>query len=397
MPIIRSLLDNDLYKFTMQKAVLAYRQNVPVHYIFHDRRPRRRFNDAFRRALAEEIEQLTALSAAEEEIEFLQRACPFLGLQYLDYLRNYRYHADEVTFSVSDDGLLDLKISGPWERAILWEVPLLALISELYFVHCDTDWSHDEAEQRERSREKAEGLGQCSFADFGTRRRRSYAAQELAVDTLRGSDSFVGTSNVHFAHRFALKPIGTMAHEWIMGISALESLRYANRYALRIWGDVYQGRLGIALSDTFGTDAFFEEFDDFLSRLFDGIRHDSGDPLVFAEKAIRHYRSKGIDPRTKTIIFSDSLNPEKVREIDDALKEKVKVSFGIGTNLTNDYPGSRPLDIVIKMSECNGVPVVKLSDEPGKQIGERDALRVANWTFFNKLLDDTSSTAATRG
>lgn len=384
MAVIASVLDNDLYKFSMQKAVLAYKQGVPVRYVFSNRRPEGRFTEAFGKALAMELLELEKLRLTDGEAEWLLKTAPFLGKEYITFLQQYRFDPNEVCFAIRD-GELQLEINGSWERTILWEVPLMALISELFFQHCDPEWSM--VGQLEQAKQKAGWLQNIPFADFGTRRRRSYRVQLEVIAALQEhSNSLVGTSNVHFARRFGLKPIGTMAHEWIMGISALESLRHANYYALKIWSKVFNGNLGIALTDTFGTDAFFEDFDPYLSRLFDGVRHDSGNPITFAHKAIEHYNRHRIDPRTKTIIFSDGLKCDNVVSIYDEFKDKINVSFGIGTHLTNDFT-SPALNMVIKMWSCGGVPVVKLSDVPTKQIGKRDALRVANWTFFGTPLD----------
>jgi nicotinate phosphoribosyltransferase len=198
---------------------------------------------------------------------------------------------------------------------------------------------------------------------------------------------FQGTSNMRLARKYGCKMRGTFPHEWPQRISALESLRHANRYAMKIWQKVFGARLGIALPDTFGTDSFLRDFDDSLARLFDGVRHDSGDPIEFAMKIIAHYKSLGIDPTTKIIVFSDSLNIEKVLQIEKALDGLIRRSYGIGTFLTNDYPGSPALNMVIKMIMCDGICVVKLSDSPTKAIGDYDALRVAAYTHLDVPLD----------
>lgn len=387
MPIIRSIFDNDLYKFTMQRAVLSYRQKVPVSYVFSNRRPEASFNQAFADAFAAELASMSELRMSDDQRCWLRHVIPWLGEEYIQYLYNYRFNPEEVAWRV-EDGELWLRIEGPWERTILWEVPLMALISELFFRHCDSTWEHNLDAQKERIQEKGARLNGHSFTDFGTRRRRSFEVQELVVKELKAFETFNGTSNVHLAHTCGVRPLGTMAHEWIMGISALESLRHANRYALRIWQDVYQGRLGTALTDTFQTDVFLGDFDAVLARLFDGVRHDSGDPLEFANKVIAKYESLGIRPITKSIIFSDGLDIDQAIEIAAVLKGKIQYSFGIGTHFTNDFPGSKALNIVIKLSTCNGIPVVKLSDSPSKAIGEKDALRIARWTFLKRPLDN---------
>jgi nicotinate phosphoribosyltransferase len=229
--------------------------------------------------------------------------------------------------------------------------------------------------------EAYERLG-VTVAEFGTRRRHSFYVHELVVQTLRKYEkSFVGTSNVHLAHKYRSRPIGTHAHEWFMFHAAKFGFKMANTMALEHWVDVYRGDLGIALSDTFTTDEFYEIFDKKFSKLFDGVRHDSGDPILFADKTISHYRQLGIDPLSKTIIFSDGLNYEKVERIANYCKNKIGFSFGIGTNFTNDA-GPRPMNIVMKMTEAlpdsePWTPVVKLSDEPAKYTGDPETIALA--------------------
>lgn len=393
MLIIKSLIDNDLYKFTQQKAVLAYKQDVPVTYAFNNRRKSNVFNDAFMDAFHDELWDMDCLQASDEQIKYFQERCPFLGRDYFEYLRNYRFNPDEVTAKLDASGQLDLKIAGTWDRTILWEVPLMALISELYFIHCDTNWNHSMTAQEIKLHEKAKKLEGINFTDFGTRRRRNFETQELVVSTFSQlSPTFMGTSNVHLAHQYNVRPIGTMAHEWIMAISVLEGLLHANRHAMKIWSDIYHGDLGTALPDTFGTDAFWADFDGYLARLFDGPRHDSGCPFKFADKTIANYQRLRINPLSKTAIFSDGLDCDLARKIHDYCENKLGNAFGIGTHFTNDYLTllgeiSQALNMVIKLSTCNGKHVVKLGDGKGKEIGDRDAVRVAKHTFFNQPLD----------
>lgn len=391
--IIRSILDTDLYKLTMQKAILRYKPGVPVQYKFNNRRKEGKFNADFLAALQREIHtEMAERRLTDDEAEWLSKTIPWIGEDYISYLANYRFNPDQLSVRLTD-GELGIDITGPWEETILWEVPLMAVISELYFKHCDTNWKYDEADQRKRAEEKGFLLSEYPFTDFGTRRRRSFETQDLIVSVLKefmtpmGKRGLNGTSNVYLAKKYGLKPIGTMAHEWIMGVSALEGLRHANRHALRIWSQVYDGNLGIALPDTFGTAAFFEDFDGYLARLFDGVRHDSGDPYEFGEKVVAHYQKLRINPMHKHIWFTDGLDVQQAMMIANHFQFKINVGFGIGTNLTNDFPGSKPLNMVIKLVKCGGTPVVKLSDTPTKAIGDRDALRVARWTFFNTPLD----------
>lgn len=389
--MIESILDNDLYKFSMQKAVLDYKTEVPVKYSFFNRRKEAKFNNSFLNALQQEIRLMETLRLTSNEKKWLRKSCPWLGDKYIDYLSNYRYDKDEVKISLNNNEL-ELEIEGTWEHSILWEVPLMALISELYFIHCDSNWDWNENDQISKIEQKAVKLKNSRYSDFGTRRRRSFKTQDFVVKHLKNYTNnnnvgFFGTSNVYLAMRYDVRPIGTMAHEWIMGVSAIEGLFRANYHALRIWSECYNGNLGIALTDTFGTKAFFKDFDGYQARLFDGVRHDSGSPYDFADRVIDHYKSLGINPLTKSIVFSDGLNADLASKIADYCDQKIMCSFGIGTNFTNDFDGSEALNMVIKLIKCNGFDVVKLSDDLRKSIGEKDALRVAKWLFFGQPLD----------
>jgi nicotinate phosphoribosyltransferase len=335
--------------------------------------------------LSREIEKMEDVRLTTEEDVDLGRI-RFLKSGYRRFLRSYRYNPSEVKVRLTEDGNLDLTIRGKWWSTILWEVKLLALVSELYYLLVDV--RGDDRLAYKTAQGKAAALAKASvlvqYADFGTRRRRSYDVQRAVLEALEDSPGFVGTSNVHFAMDLGLKPIGTMAHEWIMAHSVLGGLRHANRFALDAWSRVYRGDLGIALTDTYGVGPFFGDFDLYLAKLFDGVRQDSGDPFEFIEKVARHYRNLGIDPGTKTIVFSDSLNVDLVLRLQEACQGKTQCSFGIGTHLTNDF-NTPALNIVIKMTELDGVPVVKLTEDPRKATGDPDALKVARWTFGGKL------------
>lgn len=385
--MITSILDNDLYKLTMQQAVLELYPDAWVTYEFINRRPTDRFNREFFGALSDAVPEMSRLQLRHDERTFLQEHCPYLKPAYLDYLANYRYDPSEIDARLDEQHGLRIEIRGPWHRAILWEVPLLAMISELHGRHVDTGWTGDGQTEKIAAKSDALRRAGCMFADFGTRRRRNYATQELVVRTLRANPRFVGTSNVHLAHRHELRPIGTMAHEWIMAHSVLGGLRHANRFALHAWCRIYNAQLGIALTDTYTSRAFFDDFDAYYARLYDGVRQDSGSPLEFADQAIEHYRQLRIDPTTKTIVFSDGLTPESAARLNDHCDGRIRCAFGIGTNLTNDFAGSPPLNIVIKLASVDGAPVVKLTDDPAKATGRPDALRVARWTFLVAPLD----------
>jgi nicotinate phosphoribosyltransferase len=256
----------------------------------------------------------------------------------------------------------------------------MALISELYFKMTGQEPESPEVLGRRMTDKvrRLEKLG-TRFSDFGTRRRFSFSNQDLAVECCRKNAPcfFSGTSNVFLAMKYKCKAIGTQAHEWYMGIAAIFGYKQANRIGMEKWTDAYQGDLGIALTDTYTTDVFFAGFDMKFAKLFDGIRHDSGDPLVFTEKAVRHYEKLRIDPLGKTVVFSDSLNVDMIERIENFCKGRIRTSYGIGTNLTNDV-GVKPLNMVIKLTAVKvdeiWVPTVKLSDDKGKHTGENDAV-----------------------
>lgn len=389
--MLDSLLDNDLYKFTMQQAVLEQFPTTVVKYRFNNRN-KTKFNRAALQYILDGIQAMKHLELQTDDYDFIRNLGIFKPA-YCEYLRNFQYNPDELTINLDSEGNLEIEINGLWHSTILWEVPLMALISEAYFVKVDTNWNYDG--QEALAREKADHLSTTGlrWADFGTRRRRSSFAQRLVVEQMSKFDGFVGTSNVFLARVTGVRPIGTMAHEWIMGVSALRGLRHANHNSLYCWLKTYQADLGIALTDTFGTDSFFEDFDLRLAKTFDGLRHDSGSPTDFIDKVVAHYKKLKIDPSTKTIVFSDSLDVRTAQYLAGyCAQSNIRCSFGIGTHFTNDFKTARgekspALNMVIKLAECDGIPVVKLSDNPAKAIGDRDAIRVAKWTFFNEPLD----------
>ena len=387
LALLPSMLDNDFYKFTMQQGVIRLFPGAKARYKFINR-GKHTFPPGFAKALQEAVDGMAALRLSREEKHFLQTTCPYLDPVYLDFLAGYCYNPEEVHIEQHNDQL-QVTIEGLWYRTILWEVPIMSLICELYYRLHKSDRISDE-EVTERTHNKITSylnLG-VTVADFGTRRRHSYQVQRLVVQALRqyGTGSFVGTSNVHMAMLNQTKPIGTHAHEWFMFHAARYGFKMANALGLQHWVEVYRGDLGIALSDTYTTDVFFKQFDKMYSKLFDGVRHDSGDPLLFADKVIAHYQQLGIDPQTKTIIFSDALNYDKVARIAEHCRNRIGMSFGIGTNLTNDV-GSAAMNIVVKMTEAHPADgewteVIKLSDEHGKYTGTERMIGLAK-TILN--------------
>lgn len=374
--MIQSILDNDLYKFSMQQAVHMLYPRAEVRYSFFDR-GNTFFPKGFDTEIRSEIESMAELRLSPDQKTFLKNKCYFLTPVYLDFLETYQYDPSEVSVSWKDRSL-SLEINGPWYRTILWEVPLMAIISEAYF-KATGQQGISPGRRRQINLAKADLLGKhgVKFADFGTRRRYSAANHEQVIRDLLSheNNTLIGTSNVHLAHKFNLTPIGTLAHEWFMFHSVLHGYQMANSSAQEAWVKVFHGDLGIALTDTYTTDVFLSTFDTFNAKLFDGVRQDSGDPIQFTEKMIAHYKKLHIDPSTKTIVFSDGLDEKKAVKIHQYCSGRVRDAYGIGTSLTNDV-GVAPLNIVIKLARCRTTPdapwrnTVKLSDDIGKHTGD---------------------------
>ncbi|MDN3673944.1 nicotinate phosphoribosyltransferase [Flavobacterium branchiarum] len=379
---LKSILDNDFYKFTMQHAVIKLFPKAKVRYKFINR-GKHVFPPGFAILLRHSVEAMAKLQLTQEEKLYLKKHCHYLDPTYFDFLQGYTFDPSEVVIEqVGSD--LDITIEGFWYRTILWEVPLMALISELFYASQGLERIDDQAVQAitKGKIESYNALG-AAVLEFGTRRRHSYKVHALVNETLAtfGQESFLGTSNVHLAMLNGKRPLGTHAHEWFMFHAAQYGFKVANVIGLENWAQVYGGDLGIALTDTYTTEVFFEQFDKKHSKLFDGVRHDSGDPIEFAKKTIAHYVKMGIDPKSKIIVFSDSLNLEKVKVISDFCKDKIKMSFGIGTNFTNDV-GLPAMNMVVKLTETkpdftHWEGVVKLSDEKNKNTGTPEMIALA--------------------
>ncbi|HEU0063705.1 MAG TPA: nicotinate phosphoribosyltransferase, partial [Flavisolibacter sp.] len=304
---LESILDNDFYKFTMQQGVVKLFPRAKSRYNFINRGDHA-FPEGFGEELKRSVFKLSELGLTIIEKEWLSQNCPYLDPVYLDFLQGYKYDPDEVTIHQKGNKLF-ISIEGFWYRTILWEVPLLALISELYY-KTNNLLPDTEAAIVDRTSVKMNGFSELGIkiADFGTRRRFSFSNHKLVIETMKKfPETFVGTSNVYLAFKYNTRPIGTHAHEWFMFHAAKYGFKIANAMALENWVNVYRGDLGIALSDTFTTDEFYEIFDKKFAKLFDGVRQDSGDPIEFAKKTISHYEHLGIDPTSKTIIFSNAL------------------------------------------------------------------------------------------
>jgi nicotinate phosphoribosyltransferase len=372
--IITSLLDTDLYKFTMMQVVLHQFPGADVEYRFKCR------NEAnlapYVSEIREEIRGLCSLKFQDAELEYL-KAMRFIKSDFIDFLGLFRLNEKYVSVTALPTGEIEVSIKGPWLHTILFEIPVLSIINEVYFRNSQKqpDWQ----EGRTRLTKKiallqADGLQALKIADYGTRRRFGKVWHEEVLRTLSSQlgagalGQFAGTSNVLFAMKLGLTPLGTMAHEYLQACQALgPRLRDSQVFGFESWAKEYRGDLGIALSDVYGINAFLRDFDMYFCKLFDGARHDSGDPFQWGERMIAHYLENRVDPKTKILIFSDGLTVPRTIELYRQFQGRCQLAFGIGTNLTNDL-SYEPLQIVIKMIRCNGQPVAKLSDTPSKNM-----------------------------
>ncbi|EPI4956143.1 TPA: nicotinate phosphoribosyltransferase [Vibrio parahaemolyticus] len=388
--IIQSALDFDVYKVNMMSAVAALYPDAMVSYKFIVRS-----EEDLSELLPEvkaEVLKLQDVRFTEDEIAYMKRVAPYLKPEFVEALRHFRFNPQsDVSFhnKTMSDGSSQLRITinGLWKETILYETIIMSIVSE---VRSRQRWSDIPFEQFQTVLEdkvrylKAElerrNITNFKFADMSTRRRFSFQAQRTMLEYLSKElpQCLTGTSNYHLARELDLTPIGTVAHEWFMGHQALVNVRDSQKIALQRWQKMFNGALGIALTDTIGIDAFLKDFDGELSNAYVGVRHDSGCPFAWGEKMIAHYESLGIDPMTKTLVFTDGLNFEQALDICEHFQGRVQVSFGIGTSLANDMgnyvndqgEAYQPLSIVIKMVTCNGSPVAKISDEPEKAMCE---------------------------
>jgi nicotinate phosphoribosyltransferase len=352
----------------MQQVVFHKFSNINVKYAFKLRNYPAGTLLPFKDEIEEEISNLSNLRLSRDELDYLHKI-DFLHSGYLEFLRCFRFNPSEYVRVFEEDGELAIEIEGPWLSTILFEVPILAIVSEIW----STANYPSITEGKIRLFEKMNFLDTyekpIQITDFGTRRRYSGAWQRYSIGNLmvRLPKKFIGTSNVMLAKELGLKYIGTMAHEYIQAMQALVRILDSQKFAFQTWADVYRGRLGIALTDTLGMKAFLQDFDLYFAKLFDGCRQDSGDPFQWGEDLIAHYNSLRIDSKTKIAVFSDSLTPQLVMALNDRFNDRINCQFGIGTNFTNDM-GFKPLNIVIKMIECEGRPVAKISDSKGKEM-----------------------------
>lgn len=369
-PIVTSLLDSDLYKWNMNQVMFHKHTDLVGKYIFKCRTPDVHFTKEMYVEICEQVDHLCTLTYKPEELDYL-RSIRFIKPDYVEFLRLWRPLRDYVEINLDPDGDLSVVVEGPLFSAMQFEIYLLEIINEVYFrMNYDYKYLRSCAECKLNKKIEALNSGKYTFkfAEFGTRRRLSRTWQEELIERLKSeTNAMVGTSNVYFAWKYGLTPIGTYAHEFVQMYQGIPSipLAYTNKAAMEDWYDEYRGDNGTALTDTVTTDLFLLDFSRAMVNNYTGVRHDSGDPFEWGEKIIRHYEAYGVDPKTKLLLFSDSLDFDRAQELYDRFKDRAKVSFGIGTFLTNDT-NVRPLNIVIKLQEVNGNPVAKLSDALGK-------------------------------
>ena len=369
-PIIVSLLDTDLYKFNMDQVIFHKHTDLNGEYFFKCRNENIVFTPEMVAEIDAQIDHLCTLRFTKEELDYL-RSIRFIKNDYVEFLRLWRPIREYVTTSLDENGKLEIVVKGPLFSAMQFEIFLLEIVNEVYF-RMQYDYEALKAEAQKRLEQKIHdfnsGKYTFSFAEFGCRRRLSREWQDTVVKRLaRETKNCAGTSNVYLAMKYRLTPIGTYAHEFVQMYQGIDSipLAYTNHYAMQDWYEEYKGDNGTALTDTITTDLFLLDFDRSMVNNYNGVRHDSGDPYAWGEKIIAHYKKYGVDPKSKLLLFSDSLDFERAQELYDHFKEKTKVSFGIGTYCSNDT-GVTPLNIVIKLQYVNDRPVAKLSDTPGK-------------------------------
>lgn len=375
-PIIVSLLDTDLYKFNMNQVIFHKHTNLCGEYYFKCRTKDIYFTDVLVEEINAQVDHLCTLSFKKNELDYL-KSIRFIKNDYVEFLRLWHPIRDYVNIRRDENGQLSVIVRGPLFSAMQFEIYLLEIINEVYFrMRYDYTKLKESAEIKLNEKIKAfqEGKYTFKFAEFGCRRRLSREWEDTVVHRLTTeTNNCVGTSNVYLAMKYNLTPIGTYAHEYVQMYQGIDNipLAYTNHYAMKDWYEEYQGDNGTALTDTITTDLFLMDFNRAMVNNYTGVRHDSGDPYEWGEKMIKHYQSYGVDPKTKLLLFSDSLNFDKAQELFDYFKDRTKVSFGIGTFCSNDTC-ENALNIVIKLQYVNGRPVAKLSDAPGKAMCRDD-------------------------
>ena len=399
--IIHSLLETDMYKFSMGQAIYHQFPSYETTWTFKCRNEDVFFTPEMVEEIREQIKAYCSLRFQEEELEYLTNI-EWFKRSYVDYLRLWQPRFEDFTITADAECGLSIETEGTWLNTSMYEIPTLAIVNEVYF-RMQYDYDKLLESFRERLKEKYDWLRKNtydigSFSEFGLRRRLSAQAQEMVIekfshlgDTQHSASRFVGTSNVYLAKKYGLMPVGTMAHEWIMCTGQGDHRHnpaYSNYYALKAWVNEYGVLNGTALTDAITTDCFLRDFSQTYATLFSGVRHDSGDPIEWGEKMIAHYKAMKIDPMQKTLLFSDNLDFVRADEIFRHFRGKARVACGIGTYLDNDT-FAEPLNIVMKTTKCNWQDVAKISDTPGKGMCKNDAYvaylqRAIDWRMENE-------------
>ena len=388
--IISSILENDLYKFSMSYYYQVHYPKAWGTFTFHDRN-NTKYSEEFVVALKEEIEALATLSLQPSEFAWAVKTIHYIPQCFWEWLCYFRFEPEKVEVWLDSEQHLHIEVSDAMYKVTFYEIPILAIVSELYHRHIgDGHQTHKELEQAmtPKMEEKVALAARHNlyFADFGMRRRFNALSEQVMIEYMsHHCPTFTGTSTVSLAMKYNLKPIGTMAHECFMFQAAVHTPKEANYEVMERWVEVYDGNLGTVLTDTYTVDAFLRNFSMKLAKLYDGVRHDSGDAMEFGDRIIRKYESYGIDPMSKTIVFSDGLDFQTAAKIKEYFAGRIKVTFGIGTNLTCDIDGVKPMNIVMKLKQCrinDRQPIygcVKLSDVAGKAIGTPE--EIANYKY----------------
>lgn len=372
--VISSILDTDLYKFTTSYAYIKLFPYAKGTFSFKDR-DETEYTEEFLNALKAEINNMVNVRLTDEELEYMASHCRFLPRVYWEWLSSFKFNPEIIEIFLDDEKHLHIEVTDYMYKVTLYEVPLLALVSEIKNLFFNQKPDKDTIIEKLSSKVELSNANAMPFSEFGTRRRFSFEVHEMVVAYLKKYSKYcIGTSNCYLAMKYDMKPMGTHPHEWFMFHGAQFGYKHANYLALENWVNVYDGDLGTALSDTYTSESFLSNFSRKQAKLFDGVRCDSGDEIDFVNRLIERYKELGIDPTTKTIIFSNALDFEKALSIYNYCKGKIRCSFGIGTNLTNDT-GYKPSNIVMKLSKCKmnnnqeWRECIKLSDDMGKHMG----------------------------
>lgn len=388
--IIKHFTDDDLYKFSMCCAVLDNYPRAQVQYEFVDRN-NTVYPAGFGEDLKEQIKMLESVTITDEEIAFMKKKCYYIPHYFYTYLKGFRYNSNWVKVNQDAEGHLHISFEGNWCDTILLEVKVLAIISELFYIRTGQDKNFDYDAYYKKTYEKGKKLlaAGCVYSDFGTRRRASFEAQDVVVRAMKDCANsqqwpgrLVGTSNVYLAMKYDLTPVGTMAHEFMCATAAMFGPQMANNIAMNAWRNTFRGALGTFLYDTYGWDNFSLNFSEDFANLFKGLRVDSGDNKEQLHKIVDKYKSLGIDPKTKQVIFSNALDTDGAVELQNYAKDYVLPSFGIGTHFTNDFDGVKPMNIVIKLLAAKITEswpyyfdTCKLSEDKGKHTGKPEVIK----------------------